>query len=413
MTEHDLASPAAAPTSDLPSALRGVRVIDAATLAAGPLVATMMAEFGADVIKVEQPVVGDPMRDWGARKNDVGLVWKSIARNKRCITLNLRMTAGQLLFHQLAATADVVIVNARASALRRWNICWDDLHAVNDQLVMLHVSGYGAGGPKSDQPGFGTLAEAMSGFAHLTGEPDGPPTLPSFMLADGVASQSATWAVMMALYAREVHGAGGQLVDVSLLEPLSRLIEMAALTYDQTGTIPGRVGNRWDASVPRNAYPTADGRWIAVSSAAPAIIRRIYQAIDRPGLAEDPDYVDPVLRVARADEIDTMVADWISARTLAEAMAVFEAAEVTAAPIYDARQLIEDPHFTARGMYVSLPDDDLGQLRVQGPVVRMSGTPGRVEHLGPAVGAHNDEVYPALLGLSPARLAELRTDGVI
>ena len=194
--------------------LRGIRVIDAATLAAGPLVATALGEFGAEVIKVEQPGVGDPLRTWGHRKDGVGLFWKSVGRNKRCVTLDLRSAHGQQLFHQLLHVSDVVVVNNRPSALARWGLDYESVHAAHPRLVMLHVSGYGGGGPASDRPSFGTLAEAMSGFAHVTGQPDGPPTLPPFFLADGIAAQSATFAVMMALYHRDVHGGAGQLVDV-------------------------------------------------------------------------------------------------------------------------------------------------------------------------------------------------------
>ena len=193
----------------------------------------------------------------------------------------------------------------------------------------------------------------MSGFAHVVGQPDGPPTLPPFMLADGVASLAATYAVMMALYHRDVHGGSGQLIDVNLIEPLARLIESSTLAFDQLGVVPGRVGNRLDASAPRNAYRTADDRWLAISSASPSIAKRVYRAIDRPDLAEDPDYVDPVRRQERAGEVDELVAEWVGERTLDEAMAVFEAAEVTAAPVYDAEQLLADEHLRARGTFVA------------------------------------------------------------
>ncbi|HEY5096419.1 MAG TPA: CoA transferase [Acidimicrobiales bacterium] len=393
--------------------LHGVRVVDAATLAAGPLVATAMGEFGADVIKVEQPGAGDPLRTWGDRKGEVGLVWKSMSRNKRCVTLDLRQPEGQELFHGLLEASDVLVVNNRPSALARWGIDYETVHQLHPQLVMLHVSGYGRGGPKSDSPGFGTLAEAMSGFAHLTGQPDGPPTLPPFMLADGVAALAATYAVMMALYHRDVHGGGGQLVDVNLIEPLARLIESSTLAYDQLGTVTGRVGNRFDASAPRNAYRTSDDKWLAISSASPNLAARVYRAIDRPDLADDPDYVDPVPRQQRAGEVDQLVAEWIGRRTLAEVMATFEAASVAAAPIYDAQQLLADGHLAARGTFVPVDDPDLGAVTVQGPVAVMTETPGRIDHLGRHLSADTDAVFGELLGLGPDRLAALRASGVI
>jgi crotonobetainyl-CoA:carnitine CoA-transferase CaiB-like acyl-CoA transferase len=253
----------------------------------------------------------------------------------------------------------------------------------------------------------------MSGFAHVVGQPDGPPTLPPFMLADGVASLAATYAVVMALYHRDLHGGSGQLVDVNLVEPLARLIETSTLAFDQLGEIPGRVGNRLDASAPRNAYRTADDRWLAISSASPNIAKRVYRAIDRPELAEDPDYVDPVRRQERAGEVDELVAKWVGGHTLDEAMAVFEAAEVTAAPVYDAAQLLADEHLQARGTYVTVDDPHLGPVTVQGPIAQLTETPGRVDHLGRALGADNAAVYGDLLGLDADRLAALQAEGVI
>ncbi len=392
--------------------LHGLRVVDTATLAAGPVAATAFAEFGADVVKVEQPGKGDPMRTWGERKDGVGLVWKSISRNKRCVTLDLRHNEGQELFHQLLDVSDVAIFGNRPSALERWGLDWPSVHRAHPQLVMLHISGYGAGGPKSDRPGFGTLAEAMSGFAQVTGQADGPPTLPPFMLADGVAGLAATYAVMMALYHRDLHGGQGQLVDVNLIEPLARLIESATLTYDQLGAIPTRSGNRLDASAPRNAYRTADGKWMAISGASPTIALRVFRAVGRPDMAQDPDQVD-VLRQTRAAEIDDIVAGWVARHTLEEAMAVFEEADVAAAPVYDAAQLLADEHLRARGTFVSVRDPDLGPVTVQAPVARLSATPGSIEHLGRALGADNDAVFRELLGVEPQRLAALRQAGVV
>ena len=399
--------------AEAPLPLRGIRVIDAATLAAGPMVATMLGEFGADVVKVEQPGVGDPLRNWGDQKDGVGLFWKSMSRNKRCVTLDLRAVDGQELFHRLLDVSEVVVVNNRPSALAKWGLDYESVHAAHPDVVMLHVSGYGMGGPKSDLPGFGTLAEAMSGFAHVTGQPDGPPTLPPFFLADGVAAQSATAAVAMALYHRDVHGGGGQLIDVNLIEPLARLIETSTLSYSHLGKIPGRVGNMLPASAPRNAFRTADDHWVAISSASPNIALRVFRAIDRPELVDDPAYADPQRRQARAAEVDALVAGWVRARTLSEVMAVFERAEVAAAPVYDAQQLMADEHLRARGSFVAVDDSDLGAMTVQAPVVKMSETPGVIEHLGRDLGADNDAVYGGLLGLSAERLDALRAAGTI
>lgn len=393
--------------------LAGLRVVDAATLAAGPLVATALAEFGAEVIKIEQPGVGDPLRTWGVRRGDVGLIWKSLSRNKKCVTLDLRTEAGRDLLHSLLATTDVFVINTRPSTLARWGLDYETVHARHPRLVMAHVTGFGAGGPDSDRPGFGTLAEAMSGFAHVTGQPDGPPTLPPFMLADGVAALAATNAVMTALYHRDARGGTGQLVDVSLIEPLARLVEQSTLAYDQLGEVPGRTGNRVDASAPRNAYRTSDDKWIAISSASSSIAANVYRAIDRPDLAARRDYVDPIPRQARSAEIDGLVAEWIDARTLDVAMKVFHAEGVAASAVYDAQQLLADEHLRARGTWLTFDDPELGPMTVQAPVARLSETPAHVVHLGRPLGADTDTVYHELLGLDATRLSALRAAGTI
>ena len=398
-------------TSPLP--LAGLRVVDAATLAAGPLVATTLGEFGAEVIKVEQPGVGDPLRTWGVRRGDIGLIWKSVSRNKKCVTLDLRREAGRDLLHELLACTDVFVINTRPSTLAHWGLDFGSLHRRHSHLVVAHVTGFGAGGPASDRPGFGTLAEAMSGFAHVTGQVDGPPTLPPFMLADGVAALAATYAVMMALYHRDTRGALGQLVDISLIEPLARLVEQATLAYDQLGVIERRGGNRVDASAPRNTYRSADDRWVAISSASSSIAANVYRAIDRPDLAARADYVDPIPRQARSVEIDALVADWVRTRPLDEVLKVFHAEGVAGAAVYDAQQLLADEHLRARGTWVTVDDDDLGAMTVQAPVVRLSDTPGRISHLGRALGADNDAVFGDLLGVDEHRLSALRAAGTI
>jgi crotonobetainyl-CoA:carnitine CoA-transferase CaiB-like acyl-CoA transferase len=393
--------------------LSGLRVLDIATLAAGPLVATALGEFGAEVIKVEEPRSGDPLRTWGARRDGVGLVWKSVSRNKKCVTLDLRSADGRDVLHQLLDVTDVLVANTRPSTLKRWQLDYESVHARHPKLVMLHVTGYGRGGPASDRPGYGTLAEAMSGFAHVTGQRGGPPTLPPFMLADGVASLAATYAVMMALYHRDVHGASGQLVDVSLIEPLARLIEQSTLAYDQLGVVETRAGNRADASAPRNVYRTSDDRWIAISSASTSTAIRVYRAIERPDLATCPEYVEHVARQERATEIDDLVSAWVGKHTLDDAMAVFLDEGVAAAPVYNARQLLADEHLCARGTFVVIDDPELGAVTVQAPIAMLSETPGRIRHLGPRLGADNDAVYGGLLGMDADRLGALRAAGTI
>ena len=393
--------------------LDGVRVLDLATLAAAPLVATYLGEFGADVIKVEEPKHGDPIRAWGNQRDGVGLMWKSISRNKRSITLDLRCAEGQQLVRRLVENADVAIFNTRPQTLRKWGLDYESLRAVNDRIVMLHITGYGLTGPKSERPGFGTLGEAMSGFAHITGQAGGPPTLPPFMLADGVASLNAAYAVMMALYHRDVHGAPGQLIDVNLIDPLARLLEQTLLGYDQLGLVPERSGNRWDISAPRNTYRTGDGRWLAMSGSSPALALRVFRAIGRGDLLEDADFLDPQRRLARAREVDIVVADWVATKTLSEAMAVFETHEVAAAPVYDIADLVADEQLAHREVFISVKDHQLGAMMVQAPVPRFSSAPGTVDHLGPRLGEHNAEVYGELLGLNPDDIGDLRARGVL
>ncbi|MFD4354407.1 CaiB/BaiF CoA transferase family protein [Nocardia sp. NPDC058518] len=393
--------------------LDGVRVLDLATLAAAPLAATYLGEFGAEVIKIEQPIGGDPIRTWGAQRNDVGLMWKSVSRNKRSITLDLRVAEGQELLRRLVATADVVVTNTRPQTLRKWGLDYASLRAVNERMVMLHITGFGLTGPKSERPGFGTLGEAMSGFAHITGEAKGPPTLPPFMLADGVASLNAAYAVLMALYHRDVHGGPGQLIDINLVDPLTRLLEQTLLSYDQLGTVAQRAGNRWDISAPRNTYRTADGKWLAMSGSSPALALRVFRAIGRADLIDDVDFGDPQRRLARAREVDDVVAEWVSRQTLAEAMKVFDAEQVAAAPVYDITDLVRDEQLRHREVFVPVADDELGTMTVQAPVPRFSEAQGRVSHLGPRLGEHNAEVYGELLGLAADTIDDLHSRGVL
>lgn len=394
-------------------ALAGLRVIDTATLIAGPMVGTYLGELGAEVVKVEQPGAGDPLRTWGASKDGIGLVWKSVSRNKRCVTLDLRQTEGQEVLHDLLERADVLILGSRPSALARWGLSPADVLVRHPSLIVLHVTGYGAGGPFSDRPGYGTLAEAMSGFAHLVGEPDGPPSLPPFMLADGVAALAATHAVTAALYHRAVHGGSGQVIDVNLIEPLARLIESATLSRDQLGASPQRHGSRFDASAPRNCYRTRDGQWVAISSASPRMAQRVFAVVGRKDMADDPGYYSPAGRLARGDAIDQAVAGWIGDRPLVEVMETFQANDCAIARVYDAEALLNDPHLVARGTFAAVDDPDLGPVRVQAPTARLSGTPGTTEHLGRALGADNDEIYRGLLGFDEPRMATLRANGTI
>ena len=395
-----------------PMALVGLRVLDIATMAAAPWAATYLAELGAEVIKVEAPVVGDHQRSWGTPKHGEGLFWKSIGRNKRSVTLSLSKPNGAALFKRLVAEADVVIENFRPGTLERWGLGYEVLRAINPRLILLRVTGFGQSGPYAPRPGFGTLAESLTGFAGLTGQPDGPPTLPNMPLADGLAGITGAFAVMVALYWRDARGGQGQMIDLSLCEPLLRLIEPSLLDYDQFGIVRGRVGNRSDHVAPRNTYQCGDGRWLAISASAQSIFERLMLAIGRPELRTDPRFAVNSARVENVTTLDAIIGGWMAQRDRDEALAELRRAEVAAAPVYDVAEIFADPHFQARGSMTTVNDPDLGPMRLVDVVARFSETPGRVRHTGPALGASNAEVY-GKLGLSKEELDALRREGVI
>lgn len=407
---EDIASEKATGQRELP--LAGVRVLDIATMAAAPWSATYLGEFGADVVKVEMPGTGDHQRRWGTPKNGVGLFWKSMGRNKRSVTLNLGKPQGAEIFKQLVADADVVIENFRPGTLERWGIGYETLKAINPRLILLRVTGFGQTGPYSSRPGFGTLAESLTGFAHLTGHPSGPPTLPNGPLADGVAGVTGAFAVMVALYYRDAQGGVGQVIDLSLCEPLLRLLEPALLDYDQLGVARGRVGNRSDHVAPRNTYQCGDGRWVSISASAQSIFERLMDAIGRPELRRDPRFAVNSARVEHVDELDEIIGAWIRRHSRDEVLSALEAAQVAAAPVYDIPDIFADAHFQARESMIDVEDADLGSVRLVNVVPRFSETPGRVRTTGPALGEHNAEVYGAL-GMTADELDALRRDGII
>jgi formyl-CoA transferase len=393
------------------AALAGLKVIDAATLFAGPLAATMLGDFGAEVIKVEHPAKGDPVRYHGASKDGVGLWGKVIGRNKRGITLYLGAPEGQEIFRRLVADADVVIENFRPGTLERWGLGYEELSRINPGLVLVRVTGFGQFGPYAGRPGFGTLAEAMSGFAAITGEPDGPPTLPPFGLADGIAALTAAFATMTALHARSSTGRG-QVVDLAIIEPILTLLGAQPTTYDALGQLQQRTGNRSANNAPRNTYRTRDGSWVAVSTSAQSIAERVMRLVGHPEFIDEPWFASGALRAEHADELDAAVGAWIAERDRDEVVAAFEEAQAAVAPIYDVRDVLADPQFAALGSLVRVPDPELGSVLMQNVLFRLSETPGRIERAGPRLGEHTDEVL-AGLGYGPEELAELRAKGVV
>ena len=392
--------------------LAGIRVLDVSTVLAGPLAAQLLGDFGADVIKIEHPRAGDALRTHGRSKDGHGLWSKMVGRNKRCIGLYLGDRAGAEVFLRLVATADVVIENFRPGTLERWGVGYEAMREVNPDVVLVRVTGFGQDGPYRNRAGFGTLAEAMSGFAAITGEPDGPPTLPPFGLADSIAGISAALSAVMALFHRSANGGAGQTIDVSLLEPLVTALGPQPITYDQTGEIQQRSGNRSENNAPRNAYKTGDGKWVAVSASATTVAARVMRLVGRPELADEPWFSSGASRAEHADEIDGAVADWVGARTRDEVLDAFEKAEAAIAPVYDVADLIEDPQVRALDMITTVDDPDLGPVRMQNVLFRMSETPGAIRHTGQALGASTDAVLHEL-GLSSEEIAALRDAGTV
>ena len=392
--------------------LTGLRVLDLGTVYAAPITAMLLGDWGADVIKVEHPR-GDPARAHGHTKEGHGLWWKVIARNKRTITLNFSTPDGQDILRRLVAQADVVIENFRPGVLEKWELGPDELQKINPALVVLRVTGFGQTGPYAKRRAFGTLAEAMSGLAHQTGEETGPPTLPPFGLADGVAGLTGAYAVMLALYHRDANNGAGQVIDLSLLEPLVGILGPGPSVYDQLGIISGRHGNRSSNNAPRNAYLTRDGRWVAISASATSIAERVMHLVGRPDIAEQSWFHKAGERVKHADMIDAPVAEWIEARDYEEVSAAFQAAGAALAPVYDIEQLMNDPHVQEREVITTIDDEDLGPLKMQNLIFRMGGTPGAIRHGGRKLGQDTDSVLDDLLGISGDKLDELRSSGVV
>jgi formyl-CoA transferase len=391
-------------------ALEGVKVIDAANLFAGPLAATILGDFGAEILKVEHPR-GDPSRSHGYSKDGVGLWWKMLGRNKRCVTLNLSKPEGQEIFKGLARDADVVVESFRPGTFERWNLGYEELKKENPGLILARVTGFGQFGPYKDRPGFGTLAESMSGFAHVTGQPDGPPTLPPFGLADGIAALATAVAVLTALRARDVTGEG-QVMDLAIIEPIFTVLGPQPTVYDQLGIVQERSGNRSVNNAPRNTYKTRDGHWVAISTSAQNIAERVMRLVGRPEFLDEPWFAKGSERAKHADELDEAVGNYISERTREEVVEAFDEAGAAVAPIYSIEDIMEDPQYRALDSIVTVDDPELGPMKMQNVLFRLSETPGEVGWPGPKLGEHNEEVYGEM-GIGKAELRELSEKGIL
>ncbi|TYC56637.1 CoA transferase [Zoogloea oleivorans] len=392
--------------------MQGVKVLELGTLIAGPFCTRILGEFGADVIKVESPDGGDPLRQWRKLHRGTSLWWSVQARNKKSLTVNLKHPEGLAIVRQLAAEADIVVENFRPGVLEKLGLGWDVLSAANPGLVMVRLSGFGQTGPYKDRPGFGAIGESMGGLRYITGFPDRPPVRTGISIGDSIAALWAAIGALMALRHREVNGGVGQVVDVALYEAVFAMMESMVPEFDVAGFMRERTGNIMPGITPSNTHTTRDGRHVIIGGNGDAIFNRLMRAIGRPDLAEAPDLVSNAGRDLRAAEIYTVIDAWVAARDGDAVLAAMEAAEVPASSVFSVADMFRDAQFAARGMLeeASLPD---GQpLRIPGVVPKLSATPGATEWLGPKLGEHTDEIL-AGLGYSPEKIAALRADGAI
>src|SRR5271165_6663416 len=383
-----------------PAPLDGIRVVDLSRLVAGNMVSLQLADQGAEVIKIEDPTIGDPLRAW--RVKGLSLHWKVYARNKKSLALNLRPQAGRDALMDLLAQSHVLIENYRPGTLETMGLGPNVLHARNPGLIIVRITGFGQDGPYRDRPGFGTLVEAMSGFASKNGFGDRPPMLPPLALADMVAGLYGVYAVMIALRVVE-RGGRGQVIDLPLLDPIISILGPDAAIHRVSGERPQRTGSRSLTTSPRNVYATSDGRFIAISASIQAMAERVFRAIGKPEMIDDPRFRTNTDRVRNIDACDSAVGEFIAARTLAENMAIFEAAEVTANPVYEIDQLLEDPHVHGRGVLVEAPDEEAGSVLMHNIIPRLSGTPGRFRLPAPGLGQHTRSILESI-GVDDARI---------
>ncbi|OLU08902.1 CoA transferase [Achromobacter denitrificans] len=391
--------------------LSGVRVLDISTVVAGPFSCTLMADLGAEVLKVEMPGEGDHIRQLPPHKNGVAL-WSKVAnRNKRGVTLDLRQPDGIELLERLLPQYDVLVENFRPGTLDRWGLGLARLRALRPDLIVLRVTGFGQTGPYRSRPGFARIFEAMSGFVNLCGEQDGPPLYPGFPVSDALTGVFGAYAVAAALLHREKHGEG-QEIDLSATEAMLRVLDFMPIEYDQLGVVRTRQGNLNAYSAPSSVYKTRDDKWVVLAVSAPTVFRRLAIAIGRVDLLEDPMYSSNTARIRNREGIEGIMENWFGAHTLAEASDILMRHEVSFSPIYDMADIAADPHFSAREVLVRIQDEELGEVSMQNVVPRFSATPGRIWRAGPGIGQHNDEVYGEL-GLSAAQQAALRSRNII
>ena len=398
-------------TPPSPAALAGVRVIEMGQLIAGPFAGKTLGEFGADVVKIEPPGAGDPLRNWRLIKKGTSVWWQVQSRNKRSVAIDLRAPEGQQLARQLIAEADVLIENFRPGTLEGWGLSPDELHALNPGLVILRISGYGQTGPYRDLPGFGVIGEAMGGLRHLTAEPGRVPVRVGVSIGDTLAALHGVIGVMMALYHRKVNGGAGQVIDVALHEAVFNVMESLLPEYSAFGAVREAAGSALPGIAPSNAYPCQDG-WVLVAGNGDSIFKRLMTTIGRDDLGTAPDLADNAGRVARVTEIDAAIGAWTDGKTVQQVMDALAAARVPAGKVYTARDIAEDPHYRARDMILRQTTRDGDTVEVPGIVPKLSATPGTVRASAPHVGDDTDSVLREM-GLSSEQIAALRDKEII
>jgi formyl-CoA transferase len=387
--------------------LAGVRVLELGSLVAGPFCGKTLADFGAEVVKIEPPGEGDPLRKWRRLRNGTSLWWQVQSRNKRSVTCDLRKPEGQAIVRRLAARSHIVVENFRAGALEKWNLGWEALSRDNPKLVLVRVSGYGQSGPYRDRPGFAAIAEGMAGFRYITGFPDRPPARPNLSIGDTIASLHAVIGALMALYSGK-----GQVVDVALYEAMFNCMESLLPEYDAGGYVRERTGSTLPGIAPSNLYPCRGGAYVLIAGNADSLFQRLMTAIGRADLRDDPALARNDGRAAQMERIDEAIAAWTSQLSLDEVLAKMEKAEVPAGRIYSAADIAADPHFAARGMIQDSVAGDGEPLKVPGIVPRLSATPGAIRSPAPKLGEHTDEVLKEI-GFSAAEIAGLREKRIL
>ncbi|NKE65396.1 CoA transferase [Ramlibacter sp. RBP-2] len=390
-------------------ALAGTTVVDISNFLAAPLASMFLADFGADVIKVERPGAGDEVRRWGEVRNGVGLYYKAVNRGKKSVTADLRTPFGVDVVKRLVAKADILVENYRTGTLEKWGLAPEVLMEINPGLIVLRVTGFGQTGPNSRRPGFGTIAEAYAGYVYISGEPQGPPLLPGFGLADSTTGLMAAYLASIALHEKRRSGRG-QVIDLALYETLLTLLGPQVVNYDQLGIIQERAGSRLPFTAPRNIYRTRDGKFISVGGSAQSIFERICQALEIPDLPKDPRFADNRARLKNVDALDAALQEAIGRFDRDQLMHRFVELEAAISPVNNVEDVINDEHVRARENIVALHDEELGgPLRMQNVVGKLSRTPGAIRHTGPRLGEHNREVLVDLLGFTPA---EVESQGI-